>query len=271
MDAWHSGVRHDGSMTTLSAPLQGLLEREPEPLAPLRSTEVRYEHDGVPLAGHLVAPSGPGPFPGVLVVHDWYGVGDYVRVRCELLARLGYVALAADIYGDGVRPVDPDQASALARGFYADLPLLRARATAGLERLRAEPAVDGTRVGAIGYCFGGSTVLQLARTGADLAGVVSFHGGLQTGEPGTAQAIRAALLVLTGAVDPVVPDSAVAAFQDELRQAPGLDWQVVSYSGAMHAFTIPGVDSPEHGSQYNAVAERRSWTAMKDFFGEIFG
>src|SRR5664279_5596929 len=107
MDAWHSGVRHDGSMTTLSAPLQGLLEREPEPLAPLRSTEVRYEHDGVPLAGHLVAPSGPGPFPGVLVVHDWYGVGDYVRVRCELLARLGYVALAADIYGDGVRPVDP--------------------------------------------------------------------------------------------------------------------------------------------------------------------
>src|ERR1035437_1736646 len=103
MDAWHSGVRHDGSMTTLSAPLQGLLEREPAPLAPLRSTEVRYEHDGVPLAGHLVAPSGPGPFPGVLVVHDWYGVGDYVRVRCELLARLGYVALAADIYGDGVR------------------------------------------------------------------------------------------------------------------------------------------------------------------------
>ena len=134
----------------------------------------------------------------MLVVHDWYGVGDYVRVRCEMLARLGYVALAADIYGEGVRPANPDQAAALAHSFYANLPLLRDRAAAGLERLRAEPVVDGTRVAAIGYCFGGSTVLQLARTGADLAGVVSFHGGLQTGEPGAAQAIRASLLVLTG-------------------------------------------------------------------------
>jgi dienelactone hydrolase len=258
-------------MTTLDSSLQGLLEREAEPLAPVRRAEVRYEHDGTPLAGYLVAPSGDGPFPGVLVVHDWYGVGDYVRVRCELLARLGYVALAADIYGEGVRPADGAQAAALAHGFYADLPLLRSRATAGLERLRAEPGVDGARLAAIGYCFGGSAVLQLARTGADLAGVVSFHGGLQTGEAGTAQAIRAALLVLTGASDPVVPDSAVAAFQDELRQAPELDWQVVTYSGAMHAFTIPGTDSPHQGSQYHAVAERRSWKAMKDFLTEVVG
>jgi dienelactone hydrolase len=258
-------------MTALSAPLQDLLRREPDPAAPVRRTEVRYEHDGVPLVGYLVAPSSAGPFPAVLVVHDWYGVGDYVRVRCELLARLGYVALAADIYGDGIRPEDAAQAAAQAGRFYADLPLLRGRATAGLERLRAEPGVDGSRMAAIGYCFGGSTALQLARTGADLAGVVSFHGGLRTGEPGSAQAIRAALLVLTGASDPVVPDSAVAAFQDELRQVPRLDWQVVTYSGAMHAFTIPGVDAPERGSQFNAVAERRSWTAMKGFLADVFG
>jgi dienelactone hydrolase len=257
-------------MTALSAPLEELLRREPEPLVPIRRAEVRYEHDGVPLAGYLAAPSGEGPFPGVLVVHDWYGVGDYVRVRCELLARLGYVALAADIYGAGIRPEDPEQASAQARRFYADLPLLRGRAAAGLERLRAEPVVDDSRLAAIGYCFGGSTVLQLARTGADLAGVVSFHGGLQSGEPGSARAVRAALLVLTGASDPVVPDSAVAAFQDDLRQAPGLDWQVVTYSDAMHAFTIPGVDAPGRGSQYNAVAERRSWAAMKGFLAEVF-
>jgi dienelactone hydrolase len=258
-------------MTTLDSSFQTLLDREPEPVAPLRRAEVRYEHDGTPLVGYLVAPSGDGPFPGVLVVHDWFGVGDHVKVRCEMLARLGYVALAADIYGEGIRPADAAQAAALARGFYADPLLLRGRAAAGLERLRAEPTVDGARLAAIGYCFGGSTVLQLARTGADLAGVVSFHGGLQTGEPGSAQAIRAALLVLTGASDPVVPDSAVAAFQDELRQVPQLDWQVVTYSGAMHAFTIPGTSSPERGSQYNAVAERRSWKAMKDFLAEVVG
>ena len=264
-------IGHDWSMTTLDDALQGLLAREPEPAVPVRRTEVHYEHDGIPLVGYLVAPGGDGPFPGVLVLHDWYGVGDYVRVRCELLARLGYVALAADIYGAGVRPSDAEQASAQARRYYADLPLLRARASAGLEQLRGEPGVDGSRLAAIGYCFGGSTALQLARTGTGLVGVVSFHGGLQTGEPGTVQAIRAALLVLTGASDPVVPDAAVTALQDELRQAPGLDWQVVTYSGAMHAFTIPGVDSPERGSQHDAVAERRSWIAMKAFLAEVFG
>jgi len=251
--------------------LSDLLDREPLPSLPIRTADIRYEHDGTPLLGHLAAPGGDGPFPGVLVVHDWFGVGDHVRVRCELLARLGYVAFAADIFGEGIRPTTGAEASELARGFYGDLPLLRARAGAGLARLAVEPGVDGSRLAAIGYCFGGSTALQLARSGADLAGVVSFHGGLQTGPPGEAAAIRASVLVLTGAADPVVPDSAVAAFQDELRQAPGVEWQVVTYSGAMHAFSVPGTDAPAHGSQFQATAERRSWMAMKGFLAEVLG
>lgn len=251
--------------------LAALRDREPVPPFALRTTEVRYEHDGTPLLGHLAAPDGDGPYPGVLVVHDWFGVGDHVRVRCEMLARLGYVALAADIFGEGVRPTTGAEASELARGFYRDLPLLRARAGAGLARLAAEPGVDASRLAAIGYCFGGSTALQLARSGADLAGVVSFHGGLQTGPPGEAAAIRASVLVLTGAADPVVPDSAVTAWEDELRQAPDVEWQVVTYSGAMHAFSVPGTDAPEHGSQFQPTAERRSWAAMKGFLAEVLG
>ncbi len=251
--------------------LAALRDREPVPSFPLRTADVRYAHDGTTLLGHLAAPDGDGPHPGVLVVHDWFGVGDHVRVRCEMLARLGYVALAADIYGEGVRPTTGAEASALARGFYDDLPLLRARARAGLTRLAAEPGVDASRLAAIGYCFGGSTVLHLARSGADLAGAVSFHGGLQTGPPGEAAAIRASVLILTGASDPVVPDSAVTALQDELRLAPEVEWQVVTYSGAMHAFTVPGTNTPEHGSQFQPTAERRSWVAMKAFFAEILG
>ncbi|MCR6491905.1 dienelactone hydrolase family protein [Cellulomonas sp. P24] len=258
--------------SSISDPLLvDLLAREPLPAVPIRTMDVRYDHDGTTLLGHLAMPGGDGPFPGVLVVHDWFGVGDHVRVRCELLARLGYAAFAADIYGEGVRPATGPEASEVARGFYADLPLLRARAAAGLARLAAEPAVDASRLAAIGYCFGGSTVLQLARSGADLAGVVSFHGGLQVGPPGEAAAITASVLVLTGAADPVVPDSAIVAFQDELRQAPGVEWQIVTYSGAMHAFSVPGTDAPAHGAQFQATAERRSWVAMKDLLAEVLG
>ncbi len=259
------------SSSPLHPDLAAIRDREPVPSFAVRTADVRYEHDGTTLLGHLAAPDGDGPYPGVLVVHDWFGVGDHVRVRCEMLARLGYVALAADIYGEGVRPTTGAQASELARGFYGDLSLLRGRARAGLARLASEPGVDPSRLAAIGYCFGGSTVLQLARSGADLAGVVSFHGGLQTGPPGEAAAIRASVLVLTGASDPVVPDSAVTAWEDELRQAPEAEWQVVTYSGAMHAFTVPGTDAPEHGSQFQPTAERRSWVAMKEFLAEILG
>jgi dienelactone hydrolase len=125
------------------------------------------------------------------------------------------------------------------------------------------------RTAAIGYCFGGSTALQLARTGADLRAVVSFHGGLETGPDGEAEGIRPALLILTGAIDPVVPVEDVQALQVELGRVPDLDWQVVTYSGAMHAFSVPGANAPDHGAQFDARAERRSWTAMRDFLAEV--
>jgi dienelactone hydrolase len=158
----------------------------------------------------------------------------------------------------------------VAGGFYRDQALFRSRLTAAFDQLLREDTVDRARTAAIGYCFGGAGVLQLARTGADLTGAVTFHGALRTGPAGEAAAIRAKVLILTGASDPVVPDDAVVAIQNEFRAAPDLEWQVVTYAGAMHAFTNPSADSPDHGAQFNARAEARSWVAMKDFLAEIF-
>jgi dienelactone hydrolase len=248
-----------------------ILQTVPEPHgADVRVETVRYDHDGTELEGllakdHAVA----GPRPAILVVHDWHGVNEHVQARVTMLARLGYVAFGADIYGAGIRPGD-DTAGEVAGGFYQDLPLLRARALAGFERLRQDPDVDHTRIVVMGYCFGGSTALELARTGADLVGAVSFHGGLIVHDPSDAQQIRAKLLVLTGGADPVVPDETVQRWQDEMRGAPGVDWQVVTYSGAMHAFAVPGTDAPDHGAQYQAPADRRSWQALQAFLGEVF-
>lgn len=248
--------------------LQTVLDREPVPPGGIDTAEVEYDADGVASRGYLARPAdADGSLPGVLVVHDWLGVTDATRMRCDMLARLGYVAFAADVFGADVRP-SPEEAPGVAASFYGDEATWRGRLTAALARLVEEPAVDAGRLAAIGYCFGGSSALQLARTGADLRAVVSFHGGLTTGPAGEAAQIRAKLLVLTGGADPVVPDDAVLAFEDELRGVPAVDWQVVTYSGAMHAFTVPTVDAPERGAAYDERADRRSWTAMKDFFAE---
>jgi dienelactone hydrolase len=261
---------HDDVVPTYPSAFQTILDREPVPPEGVRTAEIDYDADGTPCRGFLAAPAGATSAPGVLVVHDWSGVGDYVQMRCEMLARLGYVAFAADVYGASVRPA-PDQAPSVAGSFYRDPSLFRSRLTAAYHRLLSEDTVDRARTAAIGYCFGGAGVLQLARTGADLAGVVTFHGSLQTGPPGEAAGIRARVLVLTGAVDPVVPDDAVLALQNEFRAVPSLDWQVVTYASAMHAFTQPSADAPDHGAQFNARAEARSWIAMKNFLTEIFG
>jgi dienelactone hydrolase len=248
--------------------LQTVLDREPEPPGGVIGQDVEYDADGTVCRGYLAVPAGAqGPVPGVLVVHDWLGVTDATRMRCDMLARLGYAALAADVYGADVRPGEAE-ASQVAGGYYGDQALWRSRLSAAFGRLAAEPAADAGRLAAIGYCFGGSSALQLARTGADLRAVVSFHGGLSTGPEGEAERIRAKLLVLTGGADPVVPDDAVRALEDELRSAPEVDWQVVTYSGAMHAFTVPTANAPDHGAAYDERADRRSWTAMKDFFAE---
>lgn len=245
-----------------------ILEREPQPTQGTTSAEVAYEVDGTACSGYVARPDDDATHPGVLVVHNWLGVTDAVRFRCDMLARLGYVAFAVDVFGADVRPSE-SEAPGVAGGFYGDLGLFRTRLQGGYEQLLAQPGVDAGRTAAMGYCFGGSGALQLARTGADLKGVVSFHGALQTGPEGEAEQIRAKVLVLTGAIDPIVPPEAVDAFEEELRGAEEVDWQVVTYSGSMHAFTEPGTDAPDHGAQFNAAAEARSWQAMKSFFAEV--
>jgi dienelactone hydrolase len=256
-------------MSTYAPDLARILSREPEPAGGMTRSEVEYTVDGTACRGYFAAPArAAGPVPGVLVVHDWLGVTDSVRMRCDMLARLGYAAFAADIYGADVRPSEAE-APRVAGAYYGDQALWRRRVVGAFDRMRQERAVDPARSAAIGYCFGGSTALQLARTGADLRAVVCFHGGLATGPDGEAEGIRAALLVLTGAIDPVVPSEDVAALQAELGRVPDLDWTVVTYSGAMHAFSVPGADAPDHGAQFDARAERRSWAAMKEFFAEM--
>ena len=256
---------------SLSGAHAALLAGEPiQAGAVIRTSDVDYDLDGTALRGYLaVDAASTDRRPGVLVIHDWAGVGEYVQVRAQMLARLGYLALAADIYGADVRPA-PQDAPRVAGGYYRDPALVRARAAAGLAELRAHPLVDPARIAVIGYCFGGFVALELARSGADLVGAVTFHGALSTSAPHDAANIRAKVLVLTGASDPVVDDDQVRAFENAMRAAPHVDWQLVSYSGAMHSFSQPEADAPDHGAAYHATADRRSWAAMRAFFGEIF-
>jgi len=255
----------------LSPELRELLATVPDP-GGVEAGPVAYDDRGTALEGYLATParaSDGSLRPAVLVLHDWFGVVGHVAVRAQMLARLGYTALAGDVYGRGVRP-GPEGAAAEAGRWYGDVPAFRARLSASLERLRAEPGVDPERIAVMGYCFGGSGALELARSGADVAGVASFHGGLGTSLPAEEGVVTAPLLVMTGAADPVVPDEDVVAFEDELRAAGAPDWQVVSYSGAMHAFAVPGTDSPEHGAQFQATANRRSWQQLTTFLDEVF-
>ncbi len=209
--------------------------------------------------------------PGVVIVHDWMGVSDYVKMRAEQLVKLGYVAFVADIYGKGVRPANAQEASAEAGKYKNNRPLLRARVRAALDELKKHSQVDTKRLAAMGYCFGGGTVLELARSGADVLGVVSFHGTLDSPTPEDAKNIKGKVLVLHGGDDPYVPAKDVMAFQDEMRKA-GVDWQFVAYGGAVHAFTQKGAGNDNSkGAAYNEAADKRSFKAMQAFFQEIFG
>jgi dienelactone hydrolase len=212
-----------------------------------------------------------GKRPGVVIVHDWMGVGEYVKMRAEQLAKLGYVAFVADIYGRGVRPKNTQEASQQAGKYRADRHLLRARAQAALDLLKQNSRVDPGRLAAIGYCFGGGTVLELARSGADLAGVISFHGNLDTPNPDDAKQIKGRVLVLHGADDPYVPAAQVEAFQSEMRKA-NVDWQFVAYGCAVHSFTQKGAGNDNtKGAAYNERADKRSFVQMTMFFKELFG
>jgi dienelactone hydrolase len=239
--------------------------------AELKGKPVEYREGKTVLEGYLVYDDAvPGKRPAVVVIHDWMGVSPFTRERADALAKMGYIALAADIYGKGIRPKDGKEAMTQASLYKGNRPLLRARARAALDTLLAQPQTDPSKVAAIGYCFGGTAALELARSGAPLAGVVTFHGGLDTPTPQDAKNIKAKILVLHGADDPHVPPDQVAAFEKEMNDAH-VDWQLVKYSGAVHAFSVPtaGNDNSK-GAAYNERAARRAWQAMQDFFAEIF-
>ncbi len=238
--------------------------------AALHTERVEYTVAGAAYEGYLAYDDAiAGRRPAVLVVHDWMGVSDNTRRRADQLAALGYVAFAVDMYGKGRRPTSGKEAGQYAGALKADRAKTREGMNAALQLVRGYPFVDSARIAAIGYCFGGTCALELARDGADIRGVVSFHGGLDTPHP-EATHMRAKVLVLHGADDPHVPPAQVAAFEEEMRKA-GADWQLVAYGGAVHAFTVPSAgNDPSRGAAYNADADRRSWTAMRSFFDEVF-
>ena len=267
-----SGPTPETNVTTLARLLIAMALVTSTARAEIVTRTVEYRAGDTVLEG-LVSydTAGPARKPGVLVVHDWMGVGPFVRARAEQLAGLGYVAFAADVYGKGVRPASVGEASRQAGALKADRPLLRARVAAGLAELRRQPNVLPARVAAIGYCFGGTAALELARSGAEVTGVVSFHGGLDSPTPADARAVKAKILALHGADDPFVPPAEVQAFEDEMRGG-GVDWQLVVYSGAVHSFTNPAAGNDNsRGAAYNATADRRSWLAMRAFFAEVLG
>ncbi len=239
----------------------------------IASETVDYDCDGTALEGYVAWPAaGAGERPGVLVAPEWYGVNDFTRERCDMLAELGYVAFAVDTYGKGIRPSAFDDAVAESKKYYDDRRLLRQRGYAALTAIRAQPRVDPARVAGIGFCFGGIGLLELARDGADVAGVVAFHTQLMTSLPAqTPGCITSKILVLHGADDPVVPDPQIAEFMTEMRSVRA-DWQFVYYGNAAHSYTNPDWpvdDTHTKAAAYEANADRRSWIAMQAFLAEV--
>ncbi len=226
-----------------------------------------YEIDGETFEGFLAAPAHT-PAPAVLIVHAWGGRSDFEDGKAKKLAALGLTGVAIDLYGKGKRGQTKEECQALMTPFVEDRPALQQRLLANIEMMKSQPEANAAKTGAIGFCFGGLCALDIARTGADLAGVVSFHGLL--GAPGnTASAIKAKVLALHGWDDPMAPPSDVVALGEEMTKAKA-DWQLVGFGNTMHAFTNPDADDPGFGTVYSADADRRSWTAMKAFFDEVF-
>lgn len=238
--------------------------------AAIKTEAIAYEHDGTKLEGYIAYDdASPGKRPGVMVVHEWLGLNANAKKRAEMLAELGYVGFAIDMYGKGIEGKTPEDGMRLTAPFKKDRDYLRARAGAAFDVIKKHPMVDAKKVACMGYCFGGSTSLELARGGADLVGVVSFHGNLQTPKPVQAGQMKAKVLVCHGAVDPIVPPAEVAAFEKEMGDA-GVDWQLIAYGGAVHSFTNPQANDRARGVAFDPAADRRSWQAMKSFFAEVF-
>jgi len=233
---------------------------------------VEYRHGDAVLEGFLAYDDAAGEAkrPGVIVVHEWKGPGPYVEERAKQLAALGYVAFAVDMYGKGVRPESHEEAGKLAGIYKNDRNLMRARVNAGLDVLKEHPFVDASKIAAIGYCFGGTTVLELARGGADVKLVASFHGSLGTPSPAAAGNVKAKVLIFHGADDKFVPGEEVAALEKEMKDA-NVDYVLESYPGAVHSFTVKSAgNDPSKGMAYDAEADRKSWQALEAALADAF-
>ena len=234
------------------------------------SNTVDYLDDGDVLEGFFAYDDClSGIRPVVLIQHAWAGRDEFVSEKAKALAALGYLAFAADMYGKGIRGKSHDENGKLMQPFMLDRAKLQKRMRAALATVKLMPWADNARVAAMGFCFGGLCVLDLARTGVDIRGVVSFHGLLMPPDNIPQPKIKAKVLALHGHDDPMVPPEQVLAFQTEMTQAD-VDWQMHVYGGTMHAFTNPVANDPSFGTVYQSIADKRSWQAMQNFFAEIF-
>jgi dienelactone hydrolase len=235
---------------------------------------VEYEQDGTKLKGFLAYDdASKEKRPGVIVFPEWWGLNDYARNRAKQLAEMGYVAFAADLYGNGqvIDVAHPEDAGKMAGALRMNLKTWRGRAEAALKQLTSQPNVDPSKVAAIGYCLGGSTALQLAYSGADLKAVATFHAALPTPTAEDAKAIKAKLYVANGADDKFIPEKAIAAFKDALDKA-GVKYTFENFPGAVHSFTVPDADKANNpGMKYNKAADEKSWAEMRKLFKETLG
>lgn len=236
--------------------------------------EVSYKANGTTLKGYLAYDKAvKGKRPGVLVVHEWWGHNDYARKRANMLAELGYVALAVDMYGDGKQATHPEDAQKFSSEIANNMPLGKQRFEAAMELLKKHQATNSSDIAAIGYCFGGAVVLQMARDGLDLDAVVSFHGSLGTAKPAQPGVVKARIMVAHGGADPFVKPEQITGFFAEMNQA-GVEYRFIAYSDAQHSFTNPAAD--EFGAKfnlplkYNQQADQESWQAMKDHLDKVF-
>lgn len=242
--------------------------------AALHEENIDYRAGDTVLKGYLVWDDAKGAKqPGVLVVHEWWGLNDYARKRARMLADLGYTALAVDMYGGGKHSEHGKDAAAFMKAVTGQAGLARQRFEAARALLVSQPQVDAGKIAAIGYCFGGSTVLNMARQGVDLAAVVSFHGNLVSEIPAKPGKVKARILVLNGAADTFITPESISAFKQEMAQA-GADYRFVNYPGAIHSFTNPDADRLGKANDlpvaYNAEADSQSWAAMQELFREVF-
>jgi dienelactone hydrolase len=239
--------------------------------AEVKSKAIPYKHGDLELEGYFAWDDAvSGKRPGVLVVHEWWGLNDYARRRADQLAKLGYAAFALDMYGKGKLTEHPTEAREWAAKVRKNVDEWQKRAMAGFDVLKSQEQCDTSQIAAMGYCFGGSTVLQMAYTGADLKGVVTFHGALPIPEESQAKAIKARILVCHGAADRFIPEDVIEKFRHVLDQTE-VDWMMVYYAGARHSFTDP--DADKHGvdgMKYQKKADERSWDEMREFYKEIF-